>query len=119
MLILVFKAPFLLLRYLAQNKILLILAIIGVAIFFMSRQGGSNELTQSADIPAYQVIAPPTQIAPKVISTESRVYYVARWQETDAEITLLKWWDYNRDRWHENNTPLPFKKSDIKIYNRG
>lgn len=117
-LVLILKSPLLLLKYLAKNKALLVVVIIGVALFVFS-QRASQESPTTRTIPGYQAIAPPSQIAPRVISTASRVYYVAQWQETDQTFTALKWWDYNSKSWQEHTSPLPLSKSNIKIYDRG
>jgi hypothetical protein len=115
--ILIVKAPFMILGYLARNKVLLILVIIVAGIIFLSSKI-NNQNTPEVAIPNYQVIAPSPDLAPKVVATPSRVYYVRELSETEDTVTLLNWYDYNEKKWQKHTTPLPLDKSNIKIYNR-
>jgi len=106
-----------LLGYLFRNKVFFILVIIAVGIFVINHNI-SKQASPSVEIPHYQVIAPSADLAPQVVATPSRVYYVREISLTDDTVTLLVWYDYNEQQWQKHTTPLPLDKSNIKIYNR-
>jgi hypothetical protein len=105
------------LGYLLRNKVLLILLVIVAGVWFISHKIDSQN-ADVAETPIYQVIAPSPELAPKVVTTPSRVYYVRTLSETDGTVTLLNWYDYNEKQWQKHETPLPLDKSIIKIYSR-
>ena len=106
-----------LLGYLARNKVFLVLVIIAAGIFFLSAKINS-EKPPTFELATYQVIAPAYELAPKVVATASRIYYVRTFEETANTLALLTWYDYNETQWQKHTTPLPLDKSNIKIYSR-
>ena len=105
------------LGYLVRNKVLLILVIVVAGVFFLTTKI-NNQTSPSIEVQTYQVIAPSPDLAPKVVATSSRVYYVRELTETDTTATLLVWYSYNEQQWQKHTTPLPLDKANIKIYNR-
>ena len=105
------------LGYLFRNKVLLVLIIIAAGIFFVSSKINSNN-PQALEVQQYQVIAPSYDLASKVIATPSRIYYARTMEETESEVILLVWYDYNEKQWQKHDTPLPLDKNYIKIYDR-
>lgn len=117
---LIILAPYLVLKVIARNKVLIFIAI--AIVIFLVVQGrikGGGQDTPLGEIPPYQIIAPPGDVAPIVVKTQSRVYYVALMHEGEAVITLVEWYSYDADRWQLHDTPLPLNKADVKIYHRG
>ena len=108
------------LKLLARNKVVLIIVVVVVGyLLIKANPGGGDAPGQPPEVPAYQLIAPMPKIAPTVIQTQSRVYYVAKAEDDGATITLLVWYDYDAEEWTRHSTPLPLDKGSIKIYKRG
>lgn len=118
---LMFRLPFIALRLLVRNRVVLIIVIVAVGYFAISARlnSGSEAPGQRPDMPPYQVIAPLPIVAPVAVQTQSRVYYVSRMEEDGETVTLLIWYDYDADEWVRRETPLPLDKGNIKIYQRG
>jgi hypothetical protein len=104
------------------NKFIIILLIVAVAtLVISSRFGNSDSDNPNVKIPYYQEIAPPFAQAPKVLQTNSRVYYVATCFDDGKVITLYDYYVFNKDNWQYCDKPLPIDRSvygEVKLYNR-
>lgn len=119
--VLLVKAPFLILSFLVRHTVLLILVIVVVVALFASHTIGKNNEQNNLKVnfPAYQTIAPSRQMAPIAIQSPTRVYYVSSLSENGDIVNLLVWYDYNEETWQRHDTLLPLNRSEVKIYNRG
>ncbi len=117
----IFLCIFRLLGLLFKYKALLVIVVIGVVIFLFvgTRSGQPGTANPQTAIPKYQTLAPPANIAPKVIQTTSRVYYVAAFADNGKTVTMMRYYSYDKDKWQLNIIPLTLTKADIKIYDRG
>ncbi len=121
LLVLIIKLPFQFLGYLFRHKVLLIIVVIGVAIFGITHSFNQHNQPVQAQVtvPKWQTSAPLSQVAPKVVQTPSRVYYVSALSDDGKQVILQRFYEYTGKGWQLMTTPLPLKKSDTKIYERG
>ena len=117
--VLILKAPFMLLGYLAKNpKLLIVLVIAGFAAGVYFNFVKQDDALQ-VNIPEYQKIAPSIQDAPIVFATTSRIYYVETMSEDDKYYWLEEFYSYDADTWQINTVPLPIDKTrPARIYER-
>ena len=120
-LILIVKAPFLAIGYLAKHKAFLIIAVVGIGVAFLFGQFNRVNESSTMAFEPYQIIAPTFQQAPRVVQTESRIYYVATMHDDGRVLTLTNYYTYNEDSWQHQRKTLGLDRQlygDIKIYNR-
>ena len=111
--------PFRVLGYLFSHKVALILVIAAIGFLIYTNYNSDKAITQTDGQYSYiQEIAPPKTVAPIMGQTQSRGYYIVEFSDDGETVTLLHWFDYNKDEWQEHKTPLPFSKSEIKILQR-
>jgi hypothetical protein len=115
----ILSIPVILIKFIFKNKILLLVAIVGLGYFTYTNYQRSKQPQQAAvTTPAYQQIAPTKDAAPIVFTTPTRVYYVAGYTETGDCFVLTKFYSYDSKQWQYNTNPLPLRKDSVKIYNR-
>ncbi len=120
----IIKIPFRILGFLIKHPRLLVAGLIIVFIVFglsscSSALGGKKAGAQ--ETPAYQKIAPGLQEAPYVLLTDTRVYYVAKYENTQDLINLTEYWSYDRKAWAKGKHPLPISRDYFKgarLYDR-
>ena len=109
------------LQFLLRHKVVLVVCVIAViAVIAINAYRDSTSGTVVA-VPEYQTNAPSATIAPTVVATSSRVYYVAEYTD-DGETVLLKdFYTYDSKKWQRNTIALPLPRElygEIKIYER-
>jgi len=53
-------------------------------------------------------LAPKITLAPYILQTPSRYYYVATYtKDSEKQVTLTKWWEWEKDKWTPRTLPLP------------
>lgn len=119
--VLLFKGPLMILGFLFRHRILLIgagiLVVVLVAVPMIrhaTTPAPKPGATAAEQVPAYQQVTPDATLAPWVLRTPSRVYYVAQYQDLVMEkdnltvdaITLVRFYDYTRKKWQLETTPL-------------
>ncbi len=121
--VLIFKGPFLILGWFFKHKALLVMAIVAIiALVAINTFRSHTALKQVAvAIPAYQTLAPDKTLAPTIVQTSSRVYYVADFTDDGKIITLKSFYTFDKKKWELVNTPLQLDRSvygRIEIYRR-
>jgi len=114
LLIIVAKSPFLVLKYLLKNKMLLAVVFVGItiAVVYSRMTGGTNPVM----VPEYIRTAPET---PKVVQTSSRIYYLNSYQDAGDRYMLTDYYEYAGGEWvRRNRYPLPLPKSRAEIIER-
>jgi len=101
------------LKYIASNRVLLIVLIVAIGFFVIrgqfSNKTGSDEIT----IPEYQKILPSRVSAPKIVQTTSRYFPYSTFQDSADYLTLTDYYVYDKDTWKHSTVPLPIEKSRI------
>lgn len=107
-----------------KSRLLIVLVVMVVG--FCVIVGKINSMREAnpalREQPYYLKVAPSVELAPKALPTQSRLYYVRDYEETDEVIVLRHYYTFDEDTWRESKSPLPLPKSlygDIKLYDRG
>lgn len=119
-LVLILTFPFRLLGFLFRNKIILLIVVISVIALF-GIKSFNKQNTSTVEMPNYQVAAPDIKIAPTIVETSSRSYYVVSYTDDGNRITLTDWFDYDTKKWRRHKTPLPLDRNiygEIRITQR-
>ena len=119
--VLILKAPFLLLGYLFSHPKLIVLIVI--AGFVAGIYFNLTKSPDTPDIPDYQRTAPPVIEANKVVQTYSRIYYVRSMTETDTILWLDEYYTHDyvngKLQWVFYDKPNPMPHDRIfQIYDR-
>ena len=119
--VLIIKSPVIIVGYFFKHKAFLVVVVIIVGAVFLI--GYFNKQTSQLNIAveSYQRIAPSIQQAPRVVQTNSRVYYVATMSDDGQVLTLTNYYVYDKNEWQNVSLPLPLDRDifgEIKIYNR-
>lgn len=116
--VIIVKSPILLAGYFLKHpKMIVSVAILGI-IGVVYVNFVSQKPTPSVDIPTYQIDAPPVSQAPYVYDTPGRMYYVVQAVQKDGYVWLEKFYSYDNGKWNSQDTPLPLRPQDVKVYNR-
>lgn len=103
------------------NKFIVILLILSVGYLVISSNLNKNKSeSPNVEIPAYQKIAPDISNAPRVVQTSSRIYYVSSIADDGVNLTLYKYYTYDK-KWNYYDKPLVLSRNiygTIKIYQR-
>jgi len=113
--ILIFKAPFLLLAFLFKNRFLLVIgAIVVVAIIVIPRLNlNQSPTTNQSNIATYQQAHPEGM----AIATSSRLFYALEYTDDGNVITMMKFYDYDGKKWVLQKLPLQLDRQFIgEIY---
>jgi hypothetical protein len=109
--------------WLFHHKIFLVIGMIAVvALFVVPRACNTTPKTQPISIE--QQNAPDITLAPYVLATTSRFYYVQSYtQVSDFEIKMQKWYEYDtkKKNWTLRTIPLSITKEaygDFRFYKR-
>ncbi len=76
-------------------KPLLFLGLVGIILLGVNSYFGNKDSEAQANIPAYQQIAPSIQIAPYVLPTLTRAYYIASFHYTTTNLILTDFYFYS------------------------
>lgn len=102
------------LKYIASNRVLLIVLIVAIGFFVIrgqfSNKTGENE---AVTIPEYQKILPSKVSAPRIVQTTSRYFPYSTFQDSADYLTLTDYYVYDKDTWKHSTVPLPIEKSRI------
>jgi hypothetical protein len=102
------------------KKGIVFLFILSAGALIVSNQF-SPEASMKVAIPEYQEKAPDISLAPKVVRTESRIYYVAALSDDGQVLTLHDYYTYDKKKWQYSDRDLPLDRKyygRIVIYNR-
>jgi len=118
---LIARLPIIAIRLVARSRVVLIIVVVAVGYFVISARmsNGQDATTDMVDVPEYQKTAPQAVVAPGVVQTASRVYYVSKLTEDEDTVSLTVWYEYDAGEWVRHSTPLPLNRADIKFYKRG
>lgn len=112
-LVIILKSPFLVARYILQNRALLMIVILGVVVaVVLGKLSGSQ---QAEAVPTYALTAPDT---PQVVRTPSRIYYLNAYTDSGEYYYLTDFYEYDSGEWVHRNMPLPLHKNRAQIINR-
>jgi hypothetical protein len=110
--------------WLFKHRIVLfgILALIAGIFIWRSCACQPNPSGQTPEQTKQEQLAPKIKLAPYVLATPSRYYYVATYtQDSKTQVTLTKWWEWGNDRWIPRTIPLVVSKQvygDYRLYKR-
>jgi hypothetical protein len=106
--------PFKILGWLFRHPRILILLVVIAFIFFgvractstFNKSTGTATAVELPKVAEYQTIAPSTKQAPYVVSTGTRIYYVAKYTDNKQLITLQQYFTFDKNTWQVHKTPL-------------
>ena len=115
--------PFRLVFWLFRHpKVLVLIGIIVGIIFGLKACNAAlpnNTKTPTVEIAKYQQIAPKPTVAPYVVATSSRIYYVTKYTDTKQILTLLEYFTYDKTQWVKSKQPLRIDRNvygEVRIY---
>jgi hypothetical protein len=104
--VIILKAPFLVVKWLLTHRMALILAgaVVAAVVLFNIGTGGSSRKNE----PVYQKIEPDTKW---VTPTASRLYYTDAYYQDANYFYLTDWYEYTNDEWQHRTVTLPVLKN--------
>lgn len=96
-------------KKLLLNKFTIFLAVVALGLLALSG-GFSHTESDTRVVSSIQKKAPPVQLAPYMLQTSSRAYYVATFQDTPEYLILTDYFYYDRNQWLETAVPLMLDK---------
>jgi hypothetical protein len=112
--------PILVAKYVLKHPTLIMVLFFGVLLLFGVRTC-TTSTTTAVPIPEYQESAPAVPLAPTVIATTSRVYYVADYSAIEGGYLLTDYYSYDGGSWVRIPAPLELETKyygEIKVYER-
>jgi hypothetical protein len=107
--------------FVSHPKMLIIGALAVFAVMGVQACNHAFNGDSDAAVEYYQDIAPSVKDAPYVLSTSSRIYYVADYS-IDGDVILLKtYYTYDAEKWQKCSLPLPIDKNtfgEYRLYER-
>ncbi len=104
-----------------KSKVLLIGVIAGIVILVGISMANGNKAKASPATPQYISVAPSVKVAPYVLATSSRSYYVTKYTDDGKVITLTDWYSYDAKKWVRSTKPFQIDRQvygEVKWFKR-